>query len=364
MVISGAWSPFLSGASKFAWRGHEHWDITDQGSREGVVYDNLKVYLLLLRKKVRARLRGRMPKKPGESLYSLPPSATRTKPQHGLAMVAIVKNEAAYIAEWAEFHLMLGARHIFIYDNDSTDNTAEVLAPYIADGCLTITPWRNFSEALNPQCAAYAHATTNYVMDYRWAAFIDVDEFMFPAEGDSLEKTLAELDQQPAVSLPWINFGPSGHQKKPDGLVIANYTERASFPPRNNQYSLLRYKALVNPRAVATVSTHLFCLRDRGAVLINDCGEEFPGHLERDVRFATNKKLRLHHYFTRSYEEIEQKIAKGRVSRAGVVNRKVLDRRLKQYQRATEQDTSITRFVPELERRLAKRMGHRLSKTA
>jgi hypothetical protein len=320
------------------------------------VFDDLKVRLLLQRKKVKTHLRRLLRRKPAKSLYALP-VAIRTTPQDGLAIVAIVKNEAAYIAEWAEFHLMLGVKHIFIYDNDSTDDIAQVLAPYIAEGRVTITPWRNFSELLHPQYAAYAHAIVNYVIDYRWAAFIDVDEFMFPVDGDSLEKTLAEFAHQPSVSMPWVNFGPSGHQKKPDGLVIANYTERAMFPPRNNQYSLLRHKTILDPRQVSSVSTHLFTLRGRGKILINDCGQEFPSYQARDVRFATSQKLRLNHYFTRSYEEIEQKIAKGRVSKAGVVNRKVLDRRLSQYQLATEQDTSIARFVPELERRLAKRLG-------
>jgi Glycosyltransferase family 92 len=328
------------------------------------MFDDLKVRLLLQRKKVKAHLRRMMGrKKPAKSLYALP-AVHRTQPQHGLAIVAIVKNEAAYIAEWAEFHLMLGVNHIFLYDNDSTDDTARVLAPYIAEGCVTITPWRNFSELLHPQYAAYAHAMVNHVIDYRWAAFIDVDEFMFPVEGDSLEKTLAELDHQPAVSMPWVNFGPSGHRTKPDGLVIANYTERAMFPPQNNQYSLLRHKNVLDPRQVVGVNTHVFNLRGRGKVLINDCGQEYPNHQSRDVRYATSQKLRLNHYFTRSYEEIEEKIAKGRVSKAGVVNRKALARRLSQYNLATEQDTSIMRFVPELERRLAKRLGVPLGMTA
>lgn len=317
---------------------------------------DLKVRLLLGRKKIKSHLRRLVGKKPAASLYDLP-HHRRDTPQQGLAIVAIMKNEAAYVAEWAEFHFMLGVQHIFIYDNDSTDNTAEILAPFIREGLVTIVPWRNFSEALHPQLAAYAHAIANYVIDYRWAAFIDVDEFVFPVEGDSLPRTLAELEHLPAVSLPWINFGPSGHETKPDGLVIANYTERAAFPPINSQYSLLRHKTILNPREVATAGTHYFPLRGRGRVLFNDRGQEVAGHLERDVSLATASRLRLHHYFTRSHQEIEAKIAKGRVSKAGVVNPNALERRLSQYQLATERDTSILRFVPELERRLARRYG-------
>ncbi len=322
-----------------------------------MLLQDLKVRLLLERGKLRARLKSFTRRKPQKALYGLPASPHVTGPQQGLAIVTIVKNEAAYLTDWAEFHLMLGVRHIFIYDNGSTDDTPQALAPYLRAGCATLVPWHNFSEVLHPQVSAYAHALANYVRDYRWAAFIDVDEFMFPVEGDSLESVLAQLEDQPAVSMPWRNFGPSGHETKPAGPVIANYTERAVFPPPSSQYSLLRYKTIVNPREVSIASTHLFGLKGRGHVFINDVGQEFPGHQARDARFATSEKLRLNHYFTRSVEEMNERSAKGRVSRAGAVNPQALDRRIKQYELATEQDTSIMRFVPELERRLARRLN-------
>jgi hypothetical protein len=322
------------------------------------MFSDIKVRLLLQRKKLKASLRRMVPTRGKLPLYDIPP-VRRDTPQTGLAIVAIVKNEASYLAEWIEFHAMLGVEHFYIYDNDSSDNTAEVLAPYIKDGLVTITPWRNFSQGLHPQYAAYAHAMTNYVVDFRWAAIIDVDEFIFPVQGNSLVEVLKELGDLPAVSMPWINFGPSGHQKRPEGLVIANYTERAAFPPRNDQYSLLRYKTIVNPREVTVSSTHYFTLRGRGKVIINDRGLELPGHQGRDIRYVTSDRLRLHHYFTRSHQEIEEKIAKGRVSKAGAVKRKALERRLNQYNLAVEKDTSILRFVPELERRLAKRLASR-----
>jgi hypothetical protein len=155
--------------------------------------------------------------------------------------------------------------------------------------------------------------------------------------------------------MPWINFGPSGHQKKPDGLVIENYTERAAFPPPPEQYSLLRYKSIVNPREVDYVATHWFFLRGRGEILINDRRVEFPAHRKRDARYATADKLRLHHYFTRSHEEIERKLSKGRVSKAGRVNENALDRRLQQYELVKEKDEAILRFVPETKARLHRR---------
>ena len=61
-----------------------------------------------------------------------------------LALVAIVKNEASYLDEWIEFHRLVGVEHIYLYDNGSTDQTREVVAPYISQGFVTLMRWASF----------------------------------------------------------------------------------------------------------------------------------------------------------------------------------------------------------------------------
>ena len=51
-----------------------------------------------------------------------------------LSVCAIYKNEARYLAEWLEFHLLAGVEHFFLYNNNSTDDHREVLAPYLRAG--------------------------------------------------------------------------------------------------------------------------------------------------------------------------------------------------------------------------------------
>ena len=51
--------------------------------------------------------------------------------RYELAVVAILKNEAPYVREWVEYHLVAGVDHFYLYDNDSEDNLAEVLKPLI-----------------------------------------------------------------------------------------------------------------------------------------------------------------------------------------------------------------------------------------
>jgi len=51
-----------------------------------------------------------------------------------LAIAVIAKDEGRYIKEYIDFHLMVGVDRIYFFDNESTDNTREVLKPYIDSG--------------------------------------------------------------------------------------------------------------------------------------------------------------------------------------------------------------------------------------
>ncbi len=320
---------------------------------------DIELSLLLLREEFRSRILRLKPGSRGGSVLKLPHSIDSRKAE-GIAFVAIVKNEAHNLPEWIEFHLLLGVRHVFLYDNGSTDNTPEVLSPYLRDGLVTIIPWANFA-SLNPQSLAYNHALANFGPDFAWMAFIDLDEFLYPARGDSLNEAMKPLSHLPGVSLPWICFGPSGHETRPDGLVIKNFVERVAFPPRSDQYTLIKHKAIVNPREIVGATwPHFFHTKDDGPVLINDRGQKFPPRRAKDLRYVTADHLRLHHYFTRSLEDMQRKLRKGRVDKRGEVQLNLLDRRFKQYLRHIEQDTIMYRFIPELERRLAQRYGRKV----
>ena len=45
-------------------------------------------------------------------------------------------------AEWIEFHRLVGVERFFLYDNGSTDDHREVLAPYVEEGIVTCTTGR------------------------------------------------------------------------------------------------------------------------------------------------------------------------------------------------------------------------------
>ena len=95
---------------------------------------------------------------------------------HDLSIVAIMKCEAPYLKEWLDYHLLAGVDHFYLYDNDSTDNQAEVAAPYVEAGLVDYfkMPGRSM------QFAAYNDAIKRFKFHSRYMAFIDGDEFVYP----------------------------------------------------------------------------------------------------------------------------------------------------------------------------------------
>ena len=67
--------------------------------------------------------------------------AHRERQKVGICMM--VNNEAAYVDEFLLYHLLSGVNHFYIYDDESTDNLASALAPFIEGGIVTLKTLRN-----------------------------------------------------------------------------------------------------------------------------------------------------------------------------------------------------------------------------
>ena len=281
------------------------------------------------------------------------PDTVRVAPdRHGLAIAVIAKDEKDDIAEWVLFHLLRGVRHIYIYDNGSTDGTLEITQKLSKHYPVTVTPWVNFVTQLDVQRLAYAHAITNFGADYRWIAFIDVDEFIFPKKHSSLTEALKELEHLPSVAMPWHMFGTSGHTKRPEGLVTENYTTRAPMPPSISAQKLLFYKTIADPSMVAQTGVHRPHLRQHGKVMYNDAGEQYPLDNIKDPARASANLIQLNHYYTKSEEDYEKKINRGRVANAGSPLSASADKKKRLIEQELVSDDSMSQFLDELKAEL------------
>ena len=120
----------------------------------------------------------------------------------GVAICCIVKNEAPYIKEWIEFHLLVGVSMFFIYDNESTDNLKETLKPYIEDGIVVYA----YVKGTAMQFPVYNDCIANYKNCCDWIAFIDADEFLMPVRNDSLSEILDDFKTYAGIGINWVVF--------------------------------------------------------------------------------------------------------------------------------------------------------------
>ena len=72
----------------------------------------------------------------------LPPAEASTAAASGagVSVCTIVRDEARYLGEWVAFHRAQGVSHMDVWDDGSSDGTAEVLAPWVAAGVLVLRP--------------------------------------------------------------------------------------------------------------------------------------------------------------------------------------------------------------------------------
>ncbi len=225
------------------------------------------------------------------------PAASRS----GVAICAIMRNEERHIGDWLRFHAAAGVRDFYLYDNLSTDGTVEA-ARSVPGIRTTVLPWKLSTTANRPkmiipqQIMAYCHAICTFGSVYRWMAFIDIDELLVPRREQGLLAALEELEAYSNISLPWVMFGPSGHDTPPDEAAAFAYLERSG----RQEGSLLNFKCIVDPCKVSQVSVHKFQTLDMGANSANDFGAVAHYKKRRSADFLSNRNIQLNHYYTRS----------------------------------------------------------------
>lgn len=186
-------------------------------------------------------------------------------PEHDLAVCAIFRDEAPYLAEWLSFHRLVGADHVYLYDNGSSDDPLRVLEPYLAAGFVTVRPWP-VPFHLGAARKAYADCLERVRGRARWLTCIDIDEFLFSPGGAPLPSVLREYEEFPGVVVRWQVYGSSGRERASPEPVIARFEHRAHQHWIRNR----RVKSIVDPgRAVEPVNCHHFVYRD-GALAVDE----------------------------------------------------------------------------------------------
>ncbi|MBO4401218.1 MAG: glycosyltransferase family 92 protein [Selenomonadaceae bacterium] len=235
-----------------------------------------------------------------------------------LAVAAIMKNEAPYLQEWLDYHLLAGVEHFYIYDNEDSDAQKKILQPYIERGFVTHIPYPGRAR----QYEAYNDAVQKYRFFCRYMAFIDGDEFILPRGNRSIVEVADEIfsanPDAASIGMNMFYFGSNGQTEADYSRgVLERFTRRAPRSWKTVKWvdaghvldiGNFYVKQIVNPRAVNYVVNGHTCDFIFGKFKISEHGERLDAY---DNPAMTADRISVNHYFVKSREEYLQKLRRG-----------------------------------------------------
>lgn len=266
--------------------------------------------------------------------------------KYELAIGAIFRDEAPYLKEWIEYHLLVGVEHFYLYNNLSSDDYKKVLAPYIKQGIVEIKDWSyaytDIGRWAPIQCSAYNEILQKAKGKTKWLAIIDTDEFIVPLKKNHLPTLLADYDNFGALALNWQMFGTSHVPQIPDNKLLV---ETLLFKAPVDFAENIHVKCIVRPECIKVCGSPHCCELKSGFAQVNTDKKPFTGPYSP---YVAADQIVIQHYWTRDDNYLHltkmarrnswQEGADGVLQRASQLNQ--------------VEDRSIMRFVPQLRKRV------------
>jgi Glycosyl transferase family 2 len=221
-----------------------------------------------------------------------------------VTLVAIAKNESFYLTEWIAYHLLIGFENIYIFDNDSTDRSRDLLSSISKiDPRVSYCEWPT-KEGLSPQISAYNRSLEDVTTE--WVAFFDIDEFIVPWQHNSISDFLKTVPNDvSAVHINWLGFG-SNQIFSPDySSVIETFTACSQQFWGNNYH----YKTIVRTDAADKVFIHYADVKYGRRTLsdFSDVKSESHGIAENIVYDG----IQINHYQSKTFSEFQRRMSNG-----------------------------------------------------
>ena len=218
-----------------------------------------------------------------------------------LSLCLICKDEHDYLAEWLDYHILMGVERCYIYDNESHVSLRASLQNYIERGWVVLIDIPGKAMQLH----AYDHCLRTFGPGTVWLGFIDTDEFLVSKTTSGVKEFLQDYQAYGGLAVSSLFFGSNGHKTRPAAGQIAAYTRRTHETFQGN----LLVKSIVQPAKVLMPSSpHDFAYRENSYCVNEDRqlvdGMKAPLHID---------KIQLNHYFCRSQSEIDLKLQRGQV---------------------------------------------------
>lgn len=215
------------------------------------------------------------------------------------ALVCIAKNEDHYIDEWITYHTKLGFDYIYVYQNNwrYSGNKQQ----------FNNVHWIEFDGEAK-QLESYDNFIKHQLVNYDWAAFFDVDEFLCFKTYTNVKSFLKNYNEYNAIGINWRLFGNNSqthiinnNYSLLNRFTMAEYIQNIHIKTiiHNKNINNIRF---IDPHSIANSLTTDFTINTKKTKFIN-------GPFNYD--FDTN--VQLNHYYSKTLEEfINIKLKRGR----------------------------------------------------
>jgi len=143
-------------------------------------------------------------------------SATKKKTRKRFHLATSVRNEGLYILEWLAHHTLLGFDSFYIFSNNNTDGSDDLLATLQANQIIDWRP-RQLGPDESPQQTAFrilsAELLSNSAVCDDYLAWFDCDEFLVLKQHETIGDLLTSLSFPDGLFINWKSFGSSGIQE-------------------------------------------------------------------------------------------------------------------------------------------------------
>jgi hypothetical protein len=142
-------------------------------------------------------------------------------------IVCIAKLESDYIEEFVRYHLSLGFKHIYLYDNEDVPTYEKLLYKYKENITVIHLPFNNYIKAVQYTALDDFIAKYLFTTNITHVAHIDIDEFICLKKHNNICDFINEyiIDDCQGIGMNWRFFGSSGKSEKTNEPLTIRFTK-------------------------------------------------------------------------------------------------------------------------------------------
>lgn len=223
-------------------------------------------------------------------------------------IVAVAKLESDYIIEWVRYHLGLGFKHIYLYDNEDKPTYKNILKLFLKKVTIIHMPHNNKKRPIQFRILKHFKHKYMHTNNNTHVMHMDIDEFICLKKHSSINEFIEEYIKGSCygIGINWRFFGSSGHVKKSDREVTLRFTKCQSGGNRH-------VKTLFSIEHVSCLGVHNVSYKDKLGCTKSTDGKRIPkafngGKIDLSV-------IQLNHYKCKTWEEFVYISTRGRPSK-------------------------------------------------